>query len=76
MEIVSQDYVNRIVAAKKAGEFAEIINRLEPGSALRIVMQEWKKRTQIPFYFLGKFNKHRKTVSVLKHGDSYYIIKL
>ena len=78
MEVVSREQVNRIKAAKKDGEFTGAINQLEPGSALRISPHEFKKRfaTSVPNYFLGKYNREKKTISCLKYGDCYYIIKL
>ena len=78
MEIVNKELVSRLMAAKKEGEFTSAINQLEPGSALRISPQEFKKRfnTSIPHYFLGKYNRGQKTVSCLQFGEYYYIIKL
>jgi hypothetical protein len=78
MEIVSKEQVSLIVQAKKEGEFTRAINLLEPGCALRIFPQEFKQRfdTPVPHYFLGKYNRRKKTVSCLKYGDCYYIIKL
>jgi hypothetical protein len=78
MDIVSKEQVRQIVQAKKEGEFTRVISLLEPGCALRISPQEFKQRfdTPIPLYFLGKYNRKKKTVSCLKYGDSYYIIKL
>ena len=78
MDVISKEQVAYIKEAKKEGEFTRAINQLEPGSALRISPQEFKKRfnTPVPHYFLGKFNRGQKRVSCLKFGDWYYIIKL
>jgi hypothetical protein len=78
MEIVPKEQVSRIVEAKKAGEFTIAINQLEKGAALRISPQEFKMRfdTSIPHYFLGKYNREQKTVSCMRFGDYYYVIKL
>ena len=78
MEILTKEQVSRIVEAKKAGEFTQAINQLEPGAALRISPQEFKMRfdTSIPHYFLGKYNRGQKMVSCMRFGDYYYVIKL
>jgi len=78
MEIVSKEQVSRIRQAKKEGLFSGAIDKLEPGSALRISPHEFKKRftTSVPNYFLGKFNRGQKTISCISFGEYYYIIKL
>lgn len=78
MQVVSKEQVSRIVEAKKEGEFTGAINQLEPGSALRISPQEFKKRfaTPVPHYFLGKYNRGQKMVSCIRFGEYYYVIKL
>lgn len=78
MEIISKDVVRKIVAAHKGGEYAQVINQLKPGEALRISHKDFKIRYDTPLtqYFLGKFNRNGKTISCLKYGDYYYIIKL
>ena len=76
MEIVNKEQVRRLLKAKEEGEFTSIINQLEKGGALCISTQEWQKRTPIPYYFLGKYNRGQKIVSVLRFGQLYYVIKL
>jgi hypothetical protein len=76
MEIVTKEQVNRLIQNKKEGEYASAIRQLEKGAALCISTREWKRRTSIPYYFLGKFNRNRKMVSCQKVGDFYFIIKL
>lgn len=78
MEVVSKEQVSRIRDAKKEGEFTGAINQLEPGTALKISPHEFKKRfaTPVPNYFLGKYNRGQKTVSCIRFGEYYYIIKL
>jgi hypothetical protein len=76
MEIVTQDFVKQIIEDRKNGEFSKTINKLKKGEALCISPLEWRKRTSIPHYFLGKYNRDEKTVSVLRVGDYYYVIRL
>jgi hypothetical protein len=76
MQVVTKEKVESMIKARRQGEFTPIINQLEKGGALCISPNEWKKRTPIPYYFLGKFNRGQKTVSVLRHGDYYYVIRL
>ena len=76
MEIVNKEQVNRLIKSKKEGEFANAIRQLERGAALCISPHEWKKRTSIPYYFLGKYNRGKKVVSCLRFGEYYYVIKL
>ena len=76
MQVVSKQEVDRQIVARKEGEFTSVIRQLEKGSALCFSLREWKKRTPIPNYFLGRYNRQQKTVSVLRVGDYYYVIKL
>ena len=76
MEIITKEQVNQLIQCKKEGEFANAIRQLEKGAALCISPHEWKRRTPIPYYFLGKFNRSRKVVSCQKVGEFYFIIKL
>ncbi len=78
MDIVPKEQVSRIIEQKKQGAFTSAINQLEPGSALRISPQEFKMRfdTSVPHYFLGKYNRRQKTVSCIRYGEYYYVIKL
>ena len=76
MEVVSQEIVNRIKEEKKGGEFSKAISSLKKGEALCISLMEWRRRTSIPHYFLSKYNRRQKTVSVLRIGDCYYVIKV
>ena len=76
MEIVTQEFVSQMIDDKKKGEFSKAIKTLQKGQALCISPKEWRKRTSIPHYFLGKYNRDEKTVSVLRLGDYYYVIRL
>ena len=77
MVTVNKEQVSRLIEAQKRGaEFTSIIQKLEKGAALCIAPQEWNRRTSIPYYFYGKFNRGQKTVRVLKLGDYYYVIRL
>ena len=76
MEIVTQEFVKELIEDKKNGDFSRTIKKLQKGEALRISTKEWRRRTTIPHYFLGKYNRDEKTVSVLRLGDYYYVIRL
>jgi hypothetical protein len=75
-KIIPSEEVVRLVEAKKQGEFSATINKLEKGSALCIPVRDWNRRTSAAHYFLGKYNRGRKTVSVLRIGEYYYVVKL
>jgi hypothetical protein len=76
VQIVSRQDVQDTLTAKQAGEYSPIIEKMSSGEAIRIHCGEWKKRTPVPFYFLGKYNRGKKTVSVRKVGSYYFVIKL
>ena len=76
MEIVPQQLIKQLIDDKKKGEFSNTIKKLQKGEALCISPKEWRRRTSIPHYFLGKYNRDEKTVSVLRLGDYYYVIRL
>jgi hypothetical protein len=76
MQIVRQELVKEIIEDKKNGEFTKTINKLKQGEALCISPLEWRRKTSIPHYFLGKYNRQGKTLSVLRLGDNYYVIRL
>ena len=76
MQVVSKEEVTRQIEARREGEFTGAIRQLEKGGALCIALREWNRRTPIPNYFLGRYNRQQKTVSVLRVGDYYYVIKL
>ena len=78
MRIVNKEEVGRIIAEKRAGIFATAINKLEPGQALSISIEEFKQHysTPIPLFFHSKFNRGRKLISCQRVGDTYFVIKL
>ena len=79
-ELILQDkrlYTNQVAEMLGVTRHT-VLNYLEKGAALRISPQEFKMRfdTSIPHYFLGKYNRVQKTVSCMRFGDYYYVIKL
>ena len=76
MVIVNQDEVQKCLAAQKAGLYSEVLERMERGMALRFGPGEWQMRTPLPLYFLGKYNRGKKTVSVRKVGQDWLVVNL
>ena len=77
MEKISAEEVTRILGNRTSrNEFAAQVQELKKGEALKISISEWKKKTSIPLYFSGAFNKKGKVVSCRKVNADYYIIKL
>ena len=76
MKTVTKEKIDQLIKSKNEGPYTSIIQQLEKGAALCIEPQEWNKRTSIPYYFHGKFNRGQKTVRVLKLGGYYYVIRL
>lgn len=76
MEIIHKHEVQKCFAAQKAGLYSEVLEKMEQGMALRFRPGEWKMRTPLNLYFLGKYNRGRKTVSVRKIGQDWLVVKL
>ena len=76
MQVIERDEVQKCLAAQKAGLYSEVLERMEQGMALRFGPGEWQMRTPLPLYFLGKYNRGRKTVSVRKVGQDWLVVKL
>ena len=77
MVIVNQDEVQKCLAAQKAGLYSEVLERMEQGMALRFGPGEWKMRTPLNLYFLGKYNRGgMKNVSVRRVGQDWLVVKL
>jgi len=76
MQVIERDEVQKCLAAQKAGLYSEVLERMECGMALRFGPGEWSMRTSLPLYFLGKYNRGKKTVSVRKVGQDWLVVKL
>ena len=57
--------------------YAKEVNELKKGEGFKIRIQEWNRKTSIPCYFSGKFNKEgKRVVRTLKVGvDEYLVVK-
>ena len=83
MKILSKEEVAKLLklaGGKNRGPvlFKEEVDEMEPGQAFTIEPDEWPRKTSIPGYFSGKFNRGGvKVVKVVKQADgSYLIVKL
>lgn len=77
MELVSIDDVQRHLSIKKAGLYSDVLEKMEPGMALRFKPGDWKMRTPLNLYFFGKYNRGgTKKISVRKIGLDYLVIRL
>jgi hypothetical protein len=83
MKILSKEEVAKLLklaVGRNRGPvlFKEEVEKMEPGQAFAISPDEWPRKTSIPGYFSGKFNKGgTKVVKVVKQADeSYLVVKL
>lgn len=78
MELITKVEVEKLMEVRKKGPYGHAVDQLQPGEALKISPREFRLKydTPVPDYFLGRFNRQGKTISCLKHGEYYYIVKL
>lgn len=59
------------------GAYAKEVNELKKGEGFKIRLQDWNRKTTIPGYFSGKFNKEgKRVVKTYKVDiDEYLVVK-
>ena len=55
--------------------YAKEVNELKTGEGFKIRANEWNRKTTIPGYFSGKFNKAgKRIVKTFKVEDGVYVV--
>jgi len=55
--------------------YAKEVNELKTGEGFEIRPQEWNRKTSVPGYFSGKFNKlGKRIVKTFKVEDDIYVV--